>query len=120
MIEAPDLPLWAAILTAVFVLTGAALTLVGTAGLLRLRTFYERMHASTLGSTVGMGLIVLASMLSLSVLHRTVVVHELLIAVLVTVTAPVTFILLIQAAIFRDRAEAAEESPGPEESEHGG
>lgn len=119
MIAAPDLPLWAAILTGVLVVAGAATTLVGTAGLLRLRTFYERMHASTLGSTVGMGLIMLASMLSLSVLHRTLVLHELLIAVLVTVTAPVTAILLIQAAIFRDRAEAAEESPREEGSEHG-
>ena len=119
MIQAPDLPLWVAIVTAALVLVGAAVTLVGTAGLLRLRTFYERLHAPTLGATVGMGLIVLASMLSLSVLHRTFVLHELLIAVLVTVTAPVTAILLIQAAIFRDRAEAALESPDQEESEHG-
>lgn len=120
MIQAPDLPLWAAIVTAALVVAGAAVTLVGTAGLLRLRTFYQRMHAPTLGATVGMGLIVLASMVSLSVLHRTFVLHELLVAVLVTVTAPVTAILLIQAAIFRDRAGTGTELPGEEGREQDG
>src|SRR5690554_7796893 len=48
-----ELPLWAAIVTAALVLLGASLALIGTVGLLRLKTFYERVHAPTLGTTLG-------------------------------------------------------------------
>lgn len=111
MIQAPDLPLWAALITAVLVVAGAAMTLLGAFGLVRLRSFYERMHTPTLGSTGGMAMILLASMLSLSLVHGRLVLHEVLIAVMVTVTAPVTLILLIQAARFRDRMENDEDLP---------
>ena len=61
MIEAPELPLWAAILTAFLVVAGAAFTLIGAVGLARLRVFYQRVHAPTLGATLGATLILLAS-----------------------------------------------------------
>ncbi|HWK33417.1 MAG TPA: monovalent cation/H(+) antiporter subunit G, partial [Hyphomicrobium sp.] len=57
-----DLPAWAAILTSILVLTGAALTLIGTIGLLRLKNFYTRVHPPTLGTTLGIGCVLLASM----------------------------------------------------------
>ena len=51
MIQAPELPLWAALIVGIFVLLGALITLVGTLGLIRLSSFYERVHAPTLGPT---------------------------------------------------------------------
>src|SRR3546814_9388591 len=51
MIQAPDLPTWAAIIIALLVLGGSILTLVGALGLIRLPTFYARVHATTLGAT---------------------------------------------------------------------
>ena len=42
MIQASDLPAWAGLLVAILVLAGAAMTLIGAMGLLRLGTFYER------------------------------------------------------------------------------
>jgi len=97
-----ELPDWAAILTSVLVLTGAGLTLIGTVGLLRLRTFYARVHAPTLGTTLGVGCILLASMIYFSILQSRPVVHEVLIAVFVTITTPVTLMLLVSAALRRD------------------
>ena len=47
------LPPWAAILVAVLVLLGALLAFVGSLGLLRLKNFYKRVHAPTLGTTLG-------------------------------------------------------------------
>ena len=41
------LPLWAAIPAAAFLVLGASLALIGSFGLLRLPTFYERIHAPT-------------------------------------------------------------------------
>lgn len=96
-----DLPAWAALLTALFVLVGAGLTLIGSLGLLRLETFYQRLHAPTLGSTLGTGAILIGSMIFFSALGTRLILHEILIAVFVTVTTPVTFIILVSAAQHR-------------------
>ena len=101
MIAGPDLPGWAALLTALFLLTGAGLTLIGSIGLLRLGDFYQRVHAPTLGTTLGTGAILIASMICFSILQTRPILHEILIALFVTVTTPVTFIFLVKAA--RDR-----------------
>ena len=111
MIQAPDLPTWAAILIGCLVLGGSALTLVGALGLIRLPTFYARVHATTLGATAGMAAILVASMLCFSVLQTRPVVHEVLIALFVTLTTPVTLILLARAAIYRDRSEKTPQVP---------
>ncbi|MPT48406.1 MAG: cation:proton antiporter [Sphingobium sp.] len=103
--QAPDLPLWAAIIVGFLVLFGSALTLLGTIGLVRLKTFYDRVHAPTLGSTLGTGAILLASMICFSVLQSRPIIHEVLIAVFLTITTPVTLILLARAALYRDRTE---------------
>jgi multicomponent K+:H+ antiporter subunit G len=105
MIQAPDLPAWAAILVALLVLTGAGITFIGSLGLLRLKSFYQRMHAPTLGTTLGMGFIVAGSMLCFSVLQSRPMLHELLIALFVTVTTPITLMLLGRAALYRDRTD---------------
>lgn len=105
MIQAPDLPLWATLLTAFFVLFGASVSLIGAVGLLRLKTFYERMHAPTLGTTVGMASILVASMICFSALQSRIVIHEILIGLFVTLTTPVTLMLLARAALYRDRSE---------------
>ncbi len=105
MIQAPDLPLWAAILVAVLMLAGAAITLIGSLGLLRLKSFYDRVHAPTLGTTLGTMLICLGSIVCFSALRSRPVVHEILIVAFVTLTTPVSFMLLGRAALYRDRTE---------------
>jgi multicomponent K+:H+ antiporter subunit G len=102
VIEAPELPAWAALLTALCVLGGAGLTLIGCLGLLRLDNFYRRVHAPTLGTTLGAGGIRIGSMICFSVLETRPVLHEILIALFVTVTTPVTLIVLIGATLNRD------------------
>ena len=102
-----DLPPWAALLTAFFVLLGAGLTLIGSVGLLRLGRFYERVHAPTLGTTLGALCILVASAICFSVLQIRLVLHEVLIAIFVTLTTPVSLMLLVRVAVFRERAEAA-------------
>ena len=98
-----ELPLWAAILVAVLVLGGAALTLLGSLGLLRTPTFYSRVHPPTLGGTLGMSGVLFASMVYFSVTGKRLSVHELLIVVIVPVVTPITMMLLARAALFRDR-----------------
>lgn len=103
MIQAPDLPLWAAILVGLFVLAGATFTLIGSIGLVRFKTFYERVHPPTLGTSLGAASIILGSVICYSVLQSRLLLHEVLIALFVTLTTPVSLMLLARAAIYRDR-----------------
>jgi multicomponent K+:H+ antiporter subunit G len=113
MTHAADIPIWAALPVTLLLLLGAGLTLTGSLGLLRLGSFYDRIHAPTLGTTMGIGCVLLASMLFFSVLQTRLVLHELLIAVLMVVTTPVTLMLLARAALYRDRQEGCDEVPPP-------
>lgn len=109
MSQAVEVPVLWAILTAVLLIGGAAITLIGSLGLLRLRTFYERVHAPTLGTTLGTACIGAASMIYFSALGIRPVPHEMLIVVFVTVTTPITLMILVHAALLRDRSENNEE-----------
>ncbi|PXA90557.1 cation:proton antiporter [Caulobacter sp. D4A] len=102
---AADIPVWAAIAVAFFLLVGSGLALIGAIGFLRLPTFYERIHAPTLGTSWGIGGVMLASMIFFTVSSGRLVFHEILIGIFVTVTTPITFMLLARAALHRDRAE---------------
>jgi len=108
-----ELPLWAAILVSVLLVVGALLTLLGCLGLARFRTFYERVHAPTLGTSCGALGILLASMIFFSVSQGRLLAHEILIFIFVTVTTPVTLMLLARAALYRDRVEKNISVPQP-------
>ena len=105
MMHAAGLPPFISVVIAILVVLGAALALIGSLGLLRLESFYERVHAPTMGTTLGMGLVLIASIVLFSALDSRPVLHEIVIGVLMTVTTPVTFMLLVRAALHRDRAE---------------
>jgi multicomponent K+:H+ antiporter subunit G len=105
MNEAAGIPVLPAILTSALLIAGAAITLVGTLGLLRLRNFYQRVHAPTLGTTLGTTCISLASMIYFSTLENDPALHEVLIVVFVTVTTPISLMVLVRAAVLRDESE---------------
>ena len=100
-----EIPILPAILTAALLIGGAVITLIGSLGLLRLGSFYERVHAPTLGTTLGTAAIAAASMIYFSALETRPVFHELLILAFVTATTPIALILLVRAAVFRDGSE---------------
>lgn len=106
MMDATQLPVWVALLVSLLVLTGAALTLIGCVGLLRLPTFFQRIHAPTLGTTLGTGAILIASMVFFTAAQSRPVLHEILIGVFMTVTTPVSFILLAKATRQRGTASS--------------
>ena len=100
---AESIPLWVSVPAAVLLIIGGLLTLIGAVGLLRLRNFYARMHPPTMGMTLGTGTVLIASMLVSSVALDRLVIHEIVIALFIVMTAPVTAILLMQAARRRSR-----------------
>jgi multicomponent K+:H+ antiporter subunit G len=119
MNAAGEISALSATLTVTLLICGAAITLIGSLGLLRLRTFYQRVHAPTLGTTLGTTCIAFASMIYFSTLGARPVLHELLIIVFVTVTTPISLIVLVRAAVFRNKSENEGTSPRGLENEPG-
>lgn len=111
MTHLAEVPLWAAIPIALLVVAGSSLALIGSYGLMRLRSFYDRLHAPTLGTSCGIGGVALASMALFSILGSRLVVHEILIAAFITLTTPVTLMLLGRAALRRDRPKGNPDLP---------
>lgn len=107
------LPLWAAIPAAVLLVAGAGFALLGSVGLVRLQSFYERIHAPTLATSVGIACVLLASVLVFAALGEGPILHEVVVGVFVLVTTPVTLMLLSRAALYRDRGIGAEPVPPP-------
>jgi multicomponent K+:H+ antiporter subunit G len=97
-----ELPAWVAIPVSILLVISGFLTLTGSLGLLRLKSFYTRIHAPTLGNTLGVFCVLVASVLVSSTLEQRVVVHQFLITVFLVITSPVTATLLMRAAIKRN------------------
>jgi multicomponent K+:H+ antiporter subunit G len=109
-----DLSPWVAWPAGVLLIVAGVLAAVGSLGLLRLPDFLSRMHPPTMGTTLGAGCVLVASMLVSSAIEARPVVHELLITLFVVMTAPVTAMLLARASIYRaDRRGRPVEGAGP-------
>jgi multicomponent K+:H+ antiporter subunit G len=116
---ATDIPAWAEIVTAALLLVGATITLIGSLGLVRLKSFYARVHPPTLGTTLGVGCIAMSSMVYFSALQTRPVLHEILLVLFILITTPITLTLLVRAALFRDEVErdagATSSNPDPDQ-----
>jgi multicomponent K+:H+ antiporter subunit G len=96
-------PQWLDILTAALVVIGALAALVGSIGLVRFGSFFKRVHAPSLGATVGTWGLTLAMVAQMSFAAGQPYVHALLVGIFIAVTVPVTTVLLMRAALFRAR-----------------
>jgi multicomponent K+:H+ antiporter subunit G len=99
------LPLWVTIPGTVLLVVGGLLTVIGSIGLIRLESFFARMHGPSLGNTLGAGCVLISSMLTSSALLDRVVLHEIVIAACVFINSPVTAMLLMRAAAYRTIAK---------------
>jgi multicomponent K+:H+ antiporter subunit G len=107
--SALSLPLWVTLPGTIFLVLGGMTTLVGSLGLLRLGDFFARMHGPSMTNTVSAGSILIVSMLTSSALVGRPNLHELLITLSVLMSAPITSIMLVQAALYRNRARNSAE-----------
>ncbi len=105
------MPMWLDLLIAAFIVVGAVFALIGSYGLAKLGDFLMRIHGPTKASTLGVGSMLIASMLYFSFATRSVSVHELLIALFIFLTAPVSAHLLIRAALKKHKSLRPEPPP---------
>jgi multicomponent K+:H+ antiporter subunit G len=88
---------WQASIAALLVV-GGLFALVGAIGMLRFKDFYMRLHAPTKATTLGVGGVLLGSLAAHWALGDWQL-HELLIALFLFVTAPISANLLAKAAL---------------------
>lgn len=78
------------LLISFFVVVSGVFGLVGSYGLVKLRDTMQRLHAPTKATTLGVGGVLIASMLYHLFSQGSVSFHELLITVFLFLTAPIT------------------------------
>lgn len=100
-----------------FLLVGAGFALIGSIGLTRLPDFFTRLHGPTKATTLGVGGMLAASILYFSFRTDHLSLHELLVALFLFMTAPVSAHLLAKAALHlqvRSLVQPQRLNPDPE------
>ena len=106
-------PLWAEILVSLLLLTSAVFTLAAAIGLVRLQSFFQRMHPPALIYTGAAWCVTLASITYFSAQGHGLVLHVWIIIILLSITVPIATVLLARAALFRNRQERLAGTPLP-------
>jgi multicomponent K+:H+ antiporter subunit G len=89
----------AELIISALLLLGGTFVLVGSIGLIRLQDLYIRLHAPTKATTLGLGGILIGSMLYMYFSQGNFGINELLISLFLVLTAPVTAHILAKAAM---------------------
>jgi multicomponent K+:H+ antiporter subunit G len=90
---------WIELVVSVFLIVGAIFVLIGSLGLAKLPDFYTRLHAPTKATTLGMGCLLIASVILVTYQQGYLSLHELLITLFLLITAPVTAHMLAKTAM---------------------
>ena len=102
---------WMEWAVAFFLLLGGSFVLIGSIGLTRMPDFFMRLHGPTKATTLGVGGIVIASMIFFSSQNDGLSLHELLITLFLFLTAPVSAHMLAKAAM-QQKLPAVEQTRG--------
>lgn len=78
------------LVVALLIVMGGVFVLVGSIGLIKLRDLMSRLHAPTKATTLGLGGVLVASMLFFLGVEGELSIHEILISVFLFITAPVS------------------------------
>jgi len=87
------------------IVIGAFFLLVGSFGLAKLPDMMRRLHGPSKSTTLGIGSLLIASMLYFAVVGGQLSFHELLITIFLFLTAPVTAHMVAKVHILRSRRD---------------
>lgn len=97
------MPLWVEVIVALLLVASGVFTLAAAVGVLRFKSFFQRLHAPALAFSFSAWCVSLATMLYFSAQQGGLALHALLIIVFLALTVPVTTILLARTELFRQR-----------------
>lgn len=84
---------------AFFLVAGGVFTFIGSLGMAHFRDFYMRLHGPTKATTIGIGCMLIASMLYFWVVDGKPDIQEMLITLFLFITAPVSAHLLAKTGL---------------------
>jgi multicomponent K+:H+ antiporter subunit G len=90
-------------IVALLILIGAFFLLVGSIGLAKLPDLMRRLHGPSKASTLGIGAMLIASMVYFTAVHGDLSIHEILITFFLFITAPVTAQMIAKAHFLAER-----------------
>jgi multicomponent K+:H+ antiporter subunit G len=92
---------------------GGGFALVGSWGLVRLRSLMERLHGPTKASTLGLGAMLVGSIAFFQLVQGQWTTHELLVSLFLFVTAPIAANMIAKVHLHRLRQGEPSEPLGP-------
>jgi multicomponent K+:H+ antiporter subunit G len=101
----------AEVLISLLILIGAFFQLVGSLGLAKLPDTFRRLHGPTKATTLGIGSLLIASMVFFLLVRGQLSFHELLITIFLFLTAPIVANMIAKAHMLYDRRVQRELPP---------
>ena len=101
----------AEIIVSLSILNGAFFLFVGSYGLAKLPDTFRRLHGPTKATTLGIGSLLIASMMFFLFGQGQLSFHELLISIFLFLTAPITANMIAKAHMLHDRRVQRELPP---------
>ena len=113
MIGIEPLSLWIEVSVALLLVLSGLFTLSAAVGVVRFKTFFQRMHPPALAFSFSAWCVTLASILYFSFQEHKLSLHAWLIIIFLSLTVPVTTILLARTDLFRRRIAGEGDVPPP-------
>lgn len=101
------------IAVAFLIVAGGFFLLVGSIGLIKLPDLMARLHAPTKGTTLGVGSMLIASMLYFWFVAQAPSLHELVITLFLFITAPLTANFIAKAYLHERRPDTLSDTGRP-------
>jgi len=106
-------PFWVEATVAALLVASGLFVVISAVGFLRLPDFFLRLHPPALAYTFGSWCVTAAGILYFSTIESRAVLRPWLVIILLSITVPVTTLLLARVALFRRRAAGAADTPPP-------
>lgn len=103
----------AEIIVSLLIVLGGVFVLIGSWGLVRLPSLMERLHGPTKASTLGLGGLLVGSVLYFQLIKGAWTTHELLVSLFLFVTAPIAANMIAKVHLHRLRMGETSEPMGP-------
>ncbi|HSJ78396.1 MAG TPA: Na+/H+ antiporter subunit G [Erythrobacter sp.] len=103
----------AEVIASALIVLGGGFALIGSWGLVRLPSLMERLHGPTKATTLGLGGILVASIVWFQFVRGEWTTHELLVTVFLFVTAPISANMIAKVHLLRLRQGDRSELAGP-------
>jgi multicomponent K+:H+ antiporter subunit G len=106
-------PLWVQWLASVLIVIGSLFALVAALGIVYLQDQFQRLHPPALASTLSSWCISAAALVYFSTLEESPALYIWLIPILLSMTVPVSTLLIARASMFRQRQAHDPKVPPP-------